>query len=357
MVDRSGGRKKSNSPLCGLQRPDHTRWRRRRSAVWRRRGRRMSAALSFNLIGALSEVTNRGALSEVTNRTLMVNDPLLGPVRRSYILHTPLMTLRKGEAAPLILGFHGQGHLAGDWAKQHTFNELADEDGWHVAYPQGMADGGTGDFDSGWNVGTNADDSTCLAGTTGTGCHTSCAKLGQCGRCAWSSCYSDIAFVQQLLTALASELAFDTSRVYAVGESNGAMVCPAVSSQRPSSALLCPGSCQPVRYRVAADSLSTTWRHASLARSLLSHPSSGHPFSATRQVASSSSSAVRRRRGALRFYRCTTEPTTPSRGKEVTRPMAGCTSRSSARSARGPPCMAAHSYRLWRRATTTLPPT
>ena len=87
-----------------------------------------------------------------------------------------------------------------------------------------MADGGKAGFDSGWNVGTNNDTSTCLAGTTGTGCHDSCAKRGWCGRCSWSPCYDDRAFVEQLLALLLDELHYDKSRVYAVGESNGAML-------------------------------------------------------------------------------------------------------------------------------------
>ena len=101
-------------------------------------------------------VATCGGLSKprnVVNRTLVVDDPLLGLVNRTYQLLSPPAPPR--SPAPLVIGFHGQGHLASEWAEDHSFDSLATDDKWYVVYPQGLADGGAGDFDSGWNVGTN----------------------------------------------------------------------------------------------------------------------------------------------------------------------------------------------------------
>ena len=149
-------------------------------------------------------------------RTLVVRDSVFGAVNRSYYLRLPEII-----AGPLVLGFHGQGSKASDWANGHTFQDLAPGTDWVYAFPQGMHDLTGSAFDSGWNVGTNGDNSTCLAGTTGTGCHSSCRARGLCGRCSWSSCYDDRAFVTQLLSALTAE--FCLTHYFAVGESNGAM--------------------------------------------------------------------------------------------------------------------------------------
>ena len=119
-------------------------------------------------------------LAGLSKRTMLVNDPKFGKVNRTFFLGAPA-----NRTGPLLLGLHGQGHTADDWAGEHSFDKIAHTTGWVTLYPQGMADGGSGDFDSGWNVGTNADNSTCLLGTTGGGCHDSCSVRGMCGRCAW----------------------------------------------------------------------------------------------------------------------------------------------------------------------------
>ena len=158
-----------------------------------------------------------------TNRTLAVDDPNFGKVNRTFVLHVP----PKLSAAPsLVVGFHGQSGVAWSWALGHSYDSFSDRDGWVVVYPQGVADvDDKGRYDSGWNVGTNGDNSTCLPGTTGTACHVSCRRRRLCGRCAWSHCYDDVAFISQLLSALSVEFpSIDKSRMYAVGESNGGML-------------------------------------------------------------------------------------------------------------------------------------
>ena len=84
-----------------------------------------------------------------------------------------------------------------------------------IAHPFGIDTVQDPGKDTGWNCGTAGDDSTCLPGTTNNSTHSSCARLGRDGRCNWSTCYDDLAFVRQLLKVLEDKFCLDRSR-YAV---------------------------------------------------------------------------------------------------------------------------------------------
>ena len=71
--------------------------------------------------------------------------------------------------------------------------------------------------------GTAGDNSTCIVGTTNTGCYDSCAALGKCGRCNWNTCYDDGAFVEAVVDDLDRAFGVDRSRLFVFGESNGGM--------------------------------------------------------------------------------------------------------------------------------------
>jgi poly(3-hydroxybutyrate) depolymerase len=136
-------------------------------------------------------LTPQGGKMEQIN----VTDPELGLVARSYFLYVPE---NDGQTPmPVLVGLHGQGGDGQTWAGWHSFRSLGKSYGFISVYPDGMAD--SADSNSGWNVGTAADDSTCVPDTHGASCHTSCEKLKRCGRCNWSSCYDDVAFVAQVL--------------------------------------------------------------------------------------------------------------------------------------------------------------
>merc|ERR1719201_122774 len=82
------------------------------------------------------------------------------------------------------------------------------------------------DQGTGWNVGSAADNATCLLDGVGNnyGCYKSCRTLKKCGRCNWSTCYNDVLYVRAVLKAVSEEFCIDLDRVYAQGESNGAMM-------------------------------------------------------------------------------------------------------------------------------------
>lgn len=102
-----------------------------------------------------------------------------------------------------------------------------------AVFPQGHREAGDVGEDSGWNVGTAGDNSTCTAKTSGANCLVSCHKLGKCGPCNWSTCYDDVHFIQRLLTKLEEDLCLDSERFFAVGESNGAMLVHHLIQQLP----------------------------------------------------------------------------------------------------------------------------
>jgi polyhydroxybutyrate depolymerase len=98
--------------------------------------------------------------------------------------------------APLVLVLHGAGSDSARFEAKTGYDELADRDGFIVAYPDGVLDSGSSRT---WNAG-----SCCPpASTTGV---------------------DDVSFLVGLVDRLASTLPVDRSRVYAVGHSNGAMM-------------------------------------------------------------------------------------------------------------------------------------
>ena len=143
-------------------------------------------------------------------QTILINDPLLGAVNRSFLISIPHGD--HSSSLAVLFAFHAQTGSGSIVRARHTFDQLANShtDPWLVVYPDGMADGAT----SGWNCGTAADDSTCVANATGASCHASCQKLGKCGRCNWSTCYSDVDFVDQLMQHLEAEFCIDADRLH-----------------------------------------------------------------------------------------------------------------------------------------------
>ena len=49
-------------------------------------------------------------------------------------------------------------------------------------------------------------------------------ECGQCDRCGWASCYDDVGYFQKLLDEVETNYRVDSSRIYALGMSNGGMM-------------------------------------------------------------------------------------------------------------------------------------
>jgi polyhydroxybutyrate depolymerase len=123
--------------------------------------------------------------AQTSARTLKV-----GTVERSYLLHLPPHLPRDGSAA-LILAFHGRGGDGAGMERLTRFSDLADRDGFAVAYPDGL--------DRSWNDGRSV---------PAPGARRSDAD--------------DVGFISLLIDSLTTELHPDPRRIFATGFSNGA---------------------------------------------------------------------------------------------------------------------------------------
>lgn len=139
--------------------------------------------------------------------------------------------------APLLLVFHGQGGDGLSFCKSHNFSAIGEGQNLMVACPDGINDSFPGeDQGTGWNAGSAGDNVTCVpTGVSGGGCYKSCRALKKCGRCNWSTCYNDVLFVKTVVAAIAQDFCIDLDRVYAHGESNGAMLVQHVVRNLPDT--------------------------------------------------------------------------------------------------------------------------
>jgi polyhydroxybutyrate depolymerase len=117
---------------------------------------------------------------------------------RTYLLHTP-KSYKVGQPMPLVLAFHGYGSQGKDLAQATGLSDVAEEQGFLVAYPDGL--------DRRWNVATG---------------------LG-------ASETDDMAFVNALIQQLAKIRTVDPKRIYAVGVSNGGFLVQQLACQSSGS--------------------------------------------------------------------------------------------------------------------------
>jgi polyhydroxybutyrate depolymerase len=124
---------------------------------------------------------------------------------RTYLLHIPrshpdAQPGRPGEheqeAWPLVLVLHGAFSTADAMERQSGFSELADREGFVVAYPNGI---GLFGYLQHWNAGH-------------------CCGLAEMDR------VDDVGFLRYVIRDVASRVHIDPQRVYVVGHSNGAML-------------------------------------------------------------------------------------------------------------------------------------
>jgi polyhydroxybutyrate depolymerase len=120
-----------------------------------------------------------------TNRGTVVRTIEVENTRRTFWLHVP-PTYAKTKSIPLVLVFHG-GEGQPQQIERHTgFSDLADREGFIVAYPEGI--------DKHWNDGREN-----------------------------APRVNDVAFVTALIEDVARSFNVDRKRIYATGISNGGM--------------------------------------------------------------------------------------------------------------------------------------
>jgi len=119
-------------------------------------------------------------------------------IEREYILHVP-ENYDVEKPTPLVINMHGFGDCAANYAETvggfYNFNELADQENFLVAYPQGAYR--PEKEDNYWEPGDNGEDDIYD---------------------------NDVYFIEQLVADLSAEYNVEENKVYACGYSNGGMM-------------------------------------------------------------------------------------------------------------------------------------
>jgi polyhydroxybutyrate depolymerase len=137
----------------------------------------VAAGQASNATGPAAEATTQETI-EVDGR------------ERTYWLHVG-STVLEASPAPLVLAFHGGLGTGAGMEKLTKFSELADSEGFIVAYPDG--------YKRSWNAGNGAGEAE-AAGV------------------------DDVAFVRALIETLERDQPVDPRRIYAAGMSNGGIL-------------------------------------------------------------------------------------------------------------------------------------
>ncbi len=135
-----------------------------------------------------------GSTTSTYNDTLITIPGGYASAGRTAIVHVPSGA---STPAPVVLIFHGGGSSAAGARYQTGFNVTSDANGFIAVYPNGT---GTNPGQLSWNAVT-----CCPPATTQN--------------------VNDVQFVQDLITYLGTLYTIDTTKVYATGFSNGAMLC------------------------------------------------------------------------------------------------------------------------------------
>ena len=120
---------------------------------------------------------------------------------RSYELHVPPNPVAE-KAMPLVIVFHGSGDTGSGMEEFTKFDELADRDGFIVAYPDAIA--------ANWNDGREA---TCITSQFNN--------------------VDDVAFTAAIIKDVSTTHVVDPKRVYATGFSNGGIFVHYLAAKLP----------------------------------------------------------------------------------------------------------------------------
>ena len=152
-------------------------------------------------------------------------------IEREYFVHIPEGAIIGEDELPLVVAVHGYTSTATGFEAAHGTNRHADQHGYIVVYPQGShfpvatPDGGsfliTSWNDLAANLPERFSGPHCTADSVQYPCPPEC---GECGRCAWTSCYDDVGALGKIIDAVQAEFPIDNDRIYMLGVSNGGMM-------------------------------------------------------------------------------------------------------------------------------------
>jgi len=154
----------------------------------RRRTLAVIAVAAILLVGTVV-VLNINVYDRASPSTVVV-----GGLKRTYRIYVPA-SIDKSSPVPLLIGLHGGGGSSRSFQRLtlSRFNDLADEKGFIVVYPDAL--------DRHWNDGRGVEKYS-----------------------AQRESVDDVAFISALIDKIASEHNIDLGRVYVTGMSNGALM-------------------------------------------------------------------------------------------------------------------------------------
>lgn len=165
---------------------------------------RWIAALILLVCSTVIGPVSTASSGDKNKTTLVKLQEKVGGFRRSYGLHLP-REYEEDRRWPLVVVLHGAFNTA-DGIEKHTgFSEVADREGFIVAYPNGI---GLFSLFRHWNAGF-------------------C-----CGK-AMKKEIDDVGFVLRVVDDVAGGFAVDPERIYVVGHSNGGMLAYRIAATRP----------------------------------------------------------------------------------------------------------------------------
>jgi polyhydroxybutyrate depolymerase len=127
-------------------------------------------------------------------------------LERHYVLHVP-PAYDGSKSLPLVFILHGGGATGKSMVKMTGMSDLADQDGFLVAYPDGTIPTNDPDGKRAWNSGVMAAANNVLP--------------------------NDVAFLRSLALTIEGELHADSSQVFVAGFSNGASMSQRVATDLP----------------------------------------------------------------------------------------------------------------------------
>merc|ERR1711892_1101032 len=161
-----------------------------------------------------------------SRESIEIVDPYLGSVEREYLIYLP-STYSEDTPHPLVLDFHGWSGSAEGHIWDSKWDIVGEEFGVIVVVPDGIPDSESGTRT--WNVTTEYDDEfgwRCDPEREAYGeneCHFSCTEWcnPSYGCTAGTTCYNDLAFIEQLIDKLKETYNNDASHIHITGYSNG----------------------------------------------------------------------------------------------------------------------------------------
>jgi len=168
----------------------------------------------------------KGTGSGGSREVLLVEDPYFGLYEREYLLFLP-STYSDSFPVPLVLDFHGWSGSAEGHIHDSLWDQVGEMEGFITAVPDGIPDSASGTRT--WNVTQEYDDTwgwRCEPNRTDYGeneCHASCSEWCNPGYgcTAGTTCYNDLAFVEQLILNIMENYCIDLDHIHISGYSNG----------------------------------------------------------------------------------------------------------------------------------------